>query len=609
MRTTVAHSRLLYFYLLLLFPASLLIAQQPSEYTLTLNKRFISWSWLTTFNGNYNIGQNSTLGIQNQFRSNLYRQNASDERWKDENTFVLGWERVLNPKLSLRSYLNSRIFSDENTSVEFNKHLLAQEAMYKPSKRVLIKPALGWTTEQAFDNRDQAIYTRLGIRLSKFDMGDYRNSTDLSSEVRFFPDRKNQDHSLFTGWNTNFSKLASDSLRVGYQYSESRYFLNPTATFLERGIEAPQEQVIINTQFLFNQLTYRTSPSANLVLLTTLRNRALDQSNPDTLLQREEFALENQFQYVYATPRMQLQSGIIFSQTDRDNPGLFTDISSLQTAFSNSLQFKVTPEQRYWARLSFAKYEYNTPNDGMDAEDRDEQRFIVDTGYAWRISPYYKLTLNANVYLFHQIYLRSGRSQNNSWNRIFQLSGAFEHRLGRRWTHQSKLKILANYTVFDFDELLLNVNSFLFRKLIYSDSLAVGITKNLEISSIYQWEQEDNGAFFKNSFSQQILKELSAHFISISLKHRNVFGLHLTSGVSFFIRDEWSFRPERVRVRKFRSFTPRLSLLYPAGKKLLLFLNYAPNRARNRTRSNSSTPFSLSEQNFTSGSLKLTYLF
>ncbi|MEL6822817.1 MAG: hypothetical protein AAFP70_13745, partial [Calditrichota bacterium] len=161
----------------------------------------------------------------------------------------------------------------------------------------------------------------------------------------------------------------------------------------------------------------------------------------------------------------------------------------------------------------------------------------------------------------------------------------------------------------DFDEQLLNVNSFLFRKLIYSDSLAIGLTKDLELSSIYQWEQEDNGAFFQNSFSQQVLKELSAHFISISLKHRNVFGLQLTSGVSFFLRDEWSFRPNRLRVRKFRSFTPRLSVVYPAGKKLMLFLNYAPNRTRNRTRSSAGTPFTLNEQNFTSGTLKLSYLF
>ncbi|MEL6823393.1 MAG: hypothetical protein AAFP70_16665, partial [Calditrichota bacterium] len=407
---------------------SLIYAQQP-QYTLSLDKRFISWSWLGTFNGNFSTGNNATLSLQNRFQSNLYRQNASDERWKDENTFALSWQKQFRPNLNLRSYLNSRMFSDENTSVEFNKHLLAQELTWKPIKKVFIQPALGWTTEEAFDSRDQAIYTRLGIKLSNFDMGEYRNFTDLNSEVRFFPDRKNQDHSIFTGWNTNFSEFASDSLRVGYQYSESRYFLNPTSTFLDRGIDAPREQVVINSQFLFNQLNYRISSTGNLLMLTTLRNRILNQSNPDTVLQRDEFSLENQFQYVYANKKLQLQTGVIFSQTDRDNPGLFTDISSLQTAFTNTFRLTLTPSQRAWSRFSFAKFEYNTPNDGADAEDRDEQRFIIDVGYSWQLSPYYKLTLGGNVYLFHQIYLRSGRSQNNSWNRIFQLSGAFDHKL------------------------------------------------------------------------------------------------------------------------------------------------------------------------------------
>lgn len=586
-----------------------LFAQAPAQYQLDFNKDYISYMWLARFQAEVKTGGQSELSVSNQFSSTLFRQTALIDKWRDENTFGLQWSTPLNSLFQPRTLIQSRMFSDENTNREFNKHVVTQELVLDIDPKVQVVPGLGYATEKAFSSQDAGLHYRFGLDVSNLDMGGYYNYTDLQSNVYNFPGRKNQDHSFFTAWTRQFSSYASDSLQVGYQFSESRYYINPGTS----GLIAPQEQVIIHARFLFNRLQYKISDYSIFSILTNFRSRNIDQGNPfaDSKRLRRELAIENQFEYLLFLGPFSLLSNLNTSVNDNNNdPGLRADIKTLQSAFNTHIQYQPGGRDKFWGRFSYTKLEYNTPNvyeAGVNdpaafREDRDEQRFIFDAGYRRKLSSYFALSLIGNAYLFHQIYLRSGRSQNNNWNRIYQLTAAADHRVGRYFQHRNQVKIMANYTVFDFEKLLTNVQSFVFRKLIYNDSLSIYLTGNLSLNTVYQWEKEDNGRFFKDDFTQDVTKELTAHFLNVYFQHNDIFGLRITSGVSLFFRDEWSFLPDlgKVKVREFRSITPRLTIVYPAGEKLLLYLTYAPNRTTN---------FGAFEQYYTSGAINLQYLF
>jgi hypothetical protein len=597
-----------YLFLILLLLPVFLNAQPPTLYQLEFNKDYITWVWLGRFNTTINTGGQSRLTISDQFISKLFRQTAQTDKWRDENTFFFNWQTSLSAEFQPRTILQSRVFSDENTNREFNKHLAAQEVVIKAHPKIQFIPGLGYAMEKAFNSHDDGIHYRLGFRISALDMGGYINHTDLSSMIFDFPGRKNQEHSFFTGWTRKFSDYADDSLQVGYQFSESRYYINP----VPGGPANPTEQVIINARFLFNKLQYKISDRSFFSVLTNFRNRDIDQTNPfqENNRRRKEFSLNNQFEFLLLMGPFNLLSSFFTSVIDHNNdPGLRTDVRSLQSALNMMLQFQPGRSDKFWGRFSYTKLEYNTPDvyegindDPAFREDRDEQRFIFDAGYRRRLSSNFALSFKGNAYLFHQIYLRPRRSQNNNWNRIYQLGVAADHKVGETFEHRSQVKILANYTVFDFEELLPNINSFVFRKLIYNDSLSIRLTRELSLNTIYQWEKEDNGRFFQEAFTQQVTKELTAHFVNIYFRHDDVFGLRVTSGVSLFFRNEWSFPSDggRQKVREFRSITPRLTVIYPAGKRLMLYLTYAPNRATN---------FGRVEQYFTSGAINMQYFF
>ena len=143
-------------------------------------------------------------------------------------------------------------------------------------------------------------------------------------------------------------------------------------------------------------------------------------------------------------------------------------------------------------------------------------RFITNIVYWRTISPYFSAGLHANLYLYHQIYIDGSKSANNNWNRIFLLAGSFRHRLPNLLEHRNRLKILANYTVYDFEEKLTEIRSYIHRKLIYSDTLDIRLSKGMNFVTVYQLEKEDNGTFFKNLFAQQIGRKNDQPFLGFN---------------------------------------------------------------------------------------------
>ncbi len=571
---------------------SIVPAQTATQYELQLSKDNISWLWLGHLRFQMGTDTTARLTLENRFSSHLYRAMRTDKKWKDDNVFDISWQKRMSPLWYLRTRFQSKIFSDENTFVKFSKHYLMQELVFRPRPEIAVTPAAGWAVEDIFGIRDQGFLGRLQMKIQRWDMGGYLNDTDLSSEVRAFPGRRNQELRFFTSWHKQFSPYARDSIRVGYQFTQSRYYLPNTQAL---------EQVLINARFLENELQYQTSPQSMVLVQTSFRNRDIDQSNPNLQNRRKEIFLGNTIRWRYQGTRLSLIHGVSFSQTIYDNPDVQTDINALQTTLTSNLTYRFRPGRLAWLRLSYTKYEYNTPDTLVNHDDRDELRFLLDMAYLHRFHRDFRMLLQLNTYLYHQIYIHPTRSANNNWNRIFQLRAAFRHRLSPGIEHRYQLKILANYTVFDFDELFPVYRSYLFRKLIFSDSLSIQLTSSLTLKAVYQLEKEDNGTFFKNLFAQRINKELTAHFINLYLEHRRLWLFQILSGITLYWRDEWRPEKQRRKIREFRSLTPRLTIAYRVPQsKLFFYATYAPTN---------STNFGRRFQFFHTGNIQLRYRF
>ncbi|MFZ0388829.1 MAG: hypothetical protein WAN36_00100, partial [Calditrichia bacterium] len=126
------------------------------------------------------------------------------------------------------------------------------------------------------------------------------------------------------------------------------------------------------------------------------------------------------------------------------------------------------------------------------------------------------------------------------------------------------------------------------------------LTRSLDLLTVYQLEKEDNGTFFKDIFAQQLSRELESHFFDVGFMYRRIKRLQLQIGVNWYLRREWRFGDEKEKIRDYFAFSPRMTILYSIGSRLLLHLSFAPKVYRD---------INLATRYFETGQINLQYAF
>ncbi len=143
---------------------------------------------------------------------------------------------------------------------------------------------------------------------------------------------------------------------------------------------------------------------------------------------------------------------------------------------------------------------YNTPS-GNNNDDRDKLSLITELGYSRKLNPYLYFSVSGRLYFVHYVYLRATRSAQNNWNRVISLRPSILFDVGIIKLRPT-FEVLANYTVYDFEDKVSGINSFSFRQLSYSDSLYLGFTNRISLQSSVYFRYYENGLLYWKSFAE-----------------------------------------------------------------------------------------------------------
>lgn len=120
---------------------------------------------------------------------------------------------------------------------------------------------------------------------------------------------------------------------------------------------------------------------------------------------------------------------------------------------------------------------YDTPSD-VNYDDRDELTGIVKVSYTRRVSEGLAASVELSGKYLHTVFLKAQRSSQNNENRVIRLAPQIWI-TGRVVTMRPLLEVLANYTVYDFEDRAASIRSFSFRQISYRDSMLVRLTPTL----------------------------------------------------------------------------------------------------------------------------------
>lgn len=181
------------------------------------------------------------------------------------------------------------------------------------------------------------------------------------------------------------------------------------------------------------------------------------------------------------------------AERQRDNVGLRTTLW-WQTAWNLSSGDSVRVD------YSTSLLRYDTPST-LNNDDRDELATSVSTAYTHVFSQFLIGTILADVRLAHLVFIKAQRSAQNNWNRIFRLVPSVIFQTNGV-VLRPQFEVLANYTSFDFEDLLGTAQSFSLRQVAYRDSLTIRFNSDALLESRLIFRYFERGEFRWREFSE-----------------------------------------------------------------------------------------------------------
>ena len=480
----------------------------PNQTSIGFERNLNTYFWKGTTYYEGSVGD-WDIRLRELFRSTLIQ--THQKFIKDEQNFALVVARKLTEKVGMQFDASSLVLSD-NRAIGINRasiHSGLVGLRFQLDKIGTIIPSVGVKSDNQTGQKDNGLSYRIASQIGELDLSGYKtNFYGRFSEDRITP-RKGESHTAALFIEKSFLQQTKDSL--GVQFFRNRrdfYFPADSLVASSFGVSNNIEQRIEEIVDVTNQLQYGAGGNLSFTINTSLYRRGIAKNinyktfaSPlgslfDTKI--SEFKLDAFIQGQYQSDRMNASLRFGYGERDEDHqPKSFTGAdrnrfelrqtserrknnSTQRTALIGSAQVAVTPENLLSLSGFASLLRYDTPST-ENTDDRDELLMIFGFSDRQRLGNNLTFSLSADAVLNHIVYLFSDRSANNNWNRVFRLSPRIEYRPNPKLRTTNAFEVLANYTVYDFENQVFSVRSFSFRQLSFIDSTTYQLSRRVAL--------------------------------------------------------------------------------------------------------------------------------
>jgi len=227
---------------------------------------------------------------------------------------------------------------------------------------------------------------------------------------------------------------------------------------------------------------------------------------------------------------------------------------------NSNLYYNINVMNRLELIGSAAILKYDTPSED-NYDDRDEQGFLIYLGHRFNNLTNLLLTTSIDLNLYHTVYIFAQRSSNNNWNRVLRFTSRSYFTPSDWFRNVGVFNVLANYTVYDFEDVISTVKSYSFRQVNLKDSLIVNFTKHIGTDIYGEIKLYERGELKWNSFSQRPINYFEDRIINPELNYFLNKSVTLSAGYRYFEQKRYNYiNGERVFDTYIRTTGPFASL-------------------------------------------------
>jgi hypothetical protein len=531
------------------------------------------------------------IRFMEQFTSNIILVEGSARSGKrklisDRNNVLLRVGQPLTRSLSAEAMFSSLVYSD-NKAVGISSassHVALGGVRYAPVDLFSITPLVGYRWEHQTNMKDRGLSYLLSAETNDLTVDGYR----LSGFGQYQQDRINprllENHVARAGAQRNFEGRTRDSLEVGFARNRREFHV-----LSDGSIESRVERVLS----FGNLLDYEIDKRLLASLFVNIFSRDLDKDTRypgdrppgafDTRI--EEFRLDTYVQAEYQSEDLRTSGSARFSYTERTEnhsarpiPGTgpageiqfnqrnrqeqTKDNVARRTSLSGRVGFPLSLSDRVSVSGSASILRYDTPSDA-NVEDRDELLIAMSVATSHRLSRYLEVSVALDGNLNKIVYLLGQRSANNYVNRVLRLAPVTTYRPVHWFVTVNAFEVLANYTVYDFEQQVALVRSFSYRQFGWMDSTSIEFGDRVGLDFLSYLKLYERGQLRWSEFTERRENSFVDETYAVQVRFTPERSLMFALGFRYFGQKRYSYAETGRMLEQFsRSMGPTCSILW-----------------------------------------------
>lgn len=535
--------------------------------SLNFERNFNTFTWDTR--ANYErMFEDVSIRLNERFSSTLIRTSEKFVKDNQELGFLIG--KKISSKTNLLLDGSSLIFSD-NRNIGINKasiHSVLTGFSFQPSARAEISPRIGIKFDNQIGQNDKGVSYIVTSKIGELDFDGYKTNVFGKFNQDQLNPRKAESHQAFITVDKTFPDAVGTKNNLRVQFLRNRrdfYFPGDSTLIQEFGVTNNIESRVENIVELNNELSYGAGENLIFTVNSNLYNRSISKNIRyktaglfggnlfDTDI--SEFKLDGSLQATY-TNGENFRGGLQFAYGERDEKHAPRSRQGVSTSVIESERRKDNSARRSSiagdALVRFSQADvlsitassnllrYDTPST-ENFDDRDELLMTLNIAEQHAFNPQFLFRLSAGVSLNHIVYLDRRNSANNNWNRVFRLSPRIEYFPSSSFKTVNTFEVLANYTVYDFEEQVFSVRSFSFRQFSLIDSTSYRFSRNLTVGFFSHMKLYERGELRWKEFSERPVNFFEDKTFSAHLQYTPEEKILFAVGFSYFSQTRFSY--------------------------------------------------------------------